>query len=71
MIIKEFYRTRQDGVNLYKTYSDIDMKIRQDQTNALYDEAIDVESSTYTYTETDIPIEKEATEDGSNNDEAR
>jgi hypothetical protein len=47
------------------------MKIRQDQTNALYDEAIDVESSTYTYTETDIPIEKEATEDGSNNDETR
>lgn len=22
MIVKEFYRTRKDGVNLYRTYSD-------------------------------------------------
>ena len=25
--IKEFYKTRKDGVNLYKTYSDQELKI--------------------------------------------
>lgn len=63
MLVKEFYRTREDGVNLYRTYSDENFKIRQIQTDALYDEAIDVEDSIYTYEETDIPIEDEA-EDG-------
>lgn len=63
MVVKEFYRTREDGVNLYRTYSDENFKIRQIQTDVLYDEAIDVEDSIYTYEETDIPIEDEA-EDG-------
>lgn len=63
MLVKEFYRTREDGVNLYKTYSDKNFRIRQIQTDVLYDEAIDVEDSIYTYEETDIPIEDEA-EDG-------
>ena len=57
MVVKEFYRTREDGVNLYRNYSDENFKIRQTQTNILYDEAIDVEDSIYTYEETDIPIE--------------
>lgn len=63
MLVKEFYRTREDGVNLYRTYSDKNFRIRQIQTDVLYDEAIDVEDSIYTYEETDIPIEDEA-EDG-------
>lgn len=63
MLVKEFYRTREDGVNLYRNYSDENFKIRQIQTDVLYDEAIDVEDSIYTYEETDIPIEDEA-EDG-------
>lgn len=63
MLVKEFYRKREDGVNLYRTYSDENFKIRQIQTDTLYDEAIDVEDSIYTYEETDIPIEDEA-EDG-------
>lgn len=63
MVVKEFYRTREDGVNLYRNYSDENFKIRQIQTDVLYDEAIDVEDSIYTYEETDIPIEDEA-EDG-------
>lgn len=63
MLVKEFYRTREDGVNLYRTYSDENFRIRQIQTDVLYDEAIDVEDSIYTYEETDIPIENEA-EDG-------
>ena len=57
MIVKEFFRTREDGVNLYRTYSDADMKIRKVGTDEVYDEAIDVEGAPYTYEETDIPIE--------------
>lgn len=63
MVVKEFYRTREDGVNLYRNYSDENFKIIQIQTGNIYDEAIDVEDSIYTYEETDIPIEDEA-EDG-------
>ena len=59
MLIKEFYGKRKDGVNLYRTYSDENFKIRQIETDVLYDEAIDVEDSTYTYEETNIPIEEE------------
>ena len=57
MIIKEFYRTRKDGVNLYRTYSDKEVYILQNETGAEYDEAIDVEGAPYTYSETDKPIE--------------
>lgn len=62
MIIKEFYRTRKDGVNLYRTYSDKEVYILQNETGAEYDEAIDVEGAPYTYSETDKPIEKEGNE---------
>lgn len=62
MLVKEFYRTREDGVNLYRTYSDENFMIRQNETGNLYDEAIDVENAPYTYTETDIPIEEEENE---------
>lgn len=62
MLRKEFYRTREDGVNLYRTYSDENFMIRQNETGDLYDEAIDVENAPYTYTETDIPIEEEENE---------
>ena len=62
MIRKEFYETRKDGVNLYRTYSDENYKIRQIETDVLYDEAIDVENAPYTYTETNIPIEEEEDE---------
>jgi hypothetical protein len=59
MIVKEFFRTRKDGVNLYRTYSDADLKIRKVGTDEIYDEAIDIEGAPYTYEETDIPIETE------------
>ena len=55
MIVTEFYLTRDDGVNLYRTYSDQQLVIEQ-ETRARYDEAIDVENSGHTYTETDEPI---------------
>lgn len=63
MIIRELYITRSDGVNLYRTYSDSGMMIRQEQTGTLYAEAIDVESAGYTYVETDTPIEEDELSD--------
>ena len=59
MIIKDFYKTREDGVNLYRTYSDKGMMILQNETGVIYAEAIDVENAPYTYTETDEPISAE------------
>lgn len=59
MIVKEFYMTREDGVNLYRTYSDEGFCILQNETNVKYSEAVDVEDAPFTYTETDEPIEKE------------
>ena len=56
MIVREFYITRKDGVNLYRTYSDAGLiVIRNDGVE--YDEAIDIEGAPYTYTESDNPIE--------------
>lgn len=51
-IVKEFYLTRDDGVNLYKTYSNKNFKIKKVGTDEVYDEAIDVEASNYEYEET-------------------
>ena len=59
MIKRELYKTRKDGVNLYKTYSDEGYRIKQIETSNVYDEAIDVEDAPYTYEETDMPIEEE------------
>ena len=58
MIVKEFYNERKDGVKLYRTYSDEGYKIKQEETGAVYDEAIDIEDKNYTYTETDELIEE-------------
>ena len=57
MIIKEFYKKRSDGVNLYRTYSDSKLMIRQVETGDVYTEAIDVENAAYTYEETDMSID--------------
>lgn len=56
MIVKEFYLAREDGINLYRTYSDANFQIRKVGTNEIYDEAVDVEGAPYTYEETDILI---------------
>lgn len=58
MITTELYEIRSDGVKLYRTYSDAGFCIKQN-TGAVYAEAIDVENSGNTYTETDIPIPAE------------
>ena len=64
MIRKVFYETREDGVNLYRTYSDEGYKIKQKPTGIIYDEAVDVEKAKYTYVETKelIPVVEEEQE---------
>ena len=57
MIIREFYMTRKDGVNLYKTYSDKGVYIIKQGTGEKYDIAIDVENANYTYEETEEIID--------------
>lgn len=59
MIVKEYYNTRNDGVRLSKTYSDIQHYIRKVGTEEVYSEAIDVENSGYEYEETNELIEEE------------
>ena len=63
MIVRDFYKTRKDGVKLFKTYSDSDMYIRQVETGIEYSEAIDVEDASYTYEETNKAIEHVNDED--------
>lgn len=41
-----------------RRYSDQKMKLRQIETQVLYDDAVDVIPCKYTYEETDIPIEE-------------
>lgn len=57
MVITEYFKTRKDGVKLYRTYSDKNYKILQVETGIQYDEAIDIENAPYTYEETDVLIE--------------
>lgn len=63
MIAKDFYETREDGVRLYRRYSDADVCIRKVGTEEVYTEAIDVEDAPFIYEETDIPIETKRTEE--------
>lgn len=59
-IITEFYKTRKDGVKLYRTYSDSGRSVvREDGT--VYAEAIDVENSGHIYTEGDFLPDEELT----------
>lgn len=60
MVITEYYKTREDGVVLNRTYSDSGYMIERD--GVLYSEAIDPAEIERTYTETDQPIPKEEAE---------
>lgn len=72
MAIKtDFYKQRQDGVNLVRTYSDIGLNIKQNETDEPYDEAIDIGILNtdnqwvpvkYTYSETDKKLENNLNE---------
>lgn len=59
MIVREFYLTRKDGVNLFRTYSDNNKYIHKVGTDEEYSEAIDVEGAPYEYEETNKEIEDE------------
>ena len=61
MIVQKKFKTRKDGVKLFKTYSDQKMMIRQVSTGRLYDAAIDPEDklSERQYEETETPINAE------------
>lgn len=52
-IVIEYYKTRDDGVVLNRTYSDAGFKIERD--GVVYDEAIDPADLNRIYTETDEP----------------
>jgi hypothetical protein len=56
MIIREFYKTRNDGVNLYRSHSDQGLIIRKVGTDEEYSEAIDIDGAGYEYEETDKEI---------------
>ena len=58
MVVREYYKTRKDGVTLVRTHSDKGVKIQKLGTKEIYDEAIDVQGAPYTYEETDTPIEE-------------
>lgn len=57
-IVKELYKTREDGVKLYKTYSDENHMIHKVGTDEIYEEAIDVENAPFEYEETEELIEE-------------
>lgn len=57
MIVTEIFTIRNDGVELYRTYSDQGYKIIQNDTGIVYDEAVDVKNSGHTYSETDEKVE--------------
>lgn len=63
MVKVEFFTEREDGVKLFRTSSDKNVKIKKVGTDEIYNEAIDVEDSGYTYEETDTPIGSEIDED--------
>lgn len=56
MIIRDYYTTRDDAVKLFRTYSDKGFCIEKVETGEIYEEAIDVETASYNYIETDILI---------------
>lgn len=57
MIKREYYMRRSDGVQLYRSYSDLGMFIERDGVK--YEEAIDPDGLDRRYIETDEPIPAE------------
>ena len=59
MIVREFYLKRSDGINLYRTFSDENYKIKKIGTDEVYNEAVDIENANYEYEETTEKVETE------------
>ena len=58
-VIREYYMTRNDGVKIFRSYSDKDVYIRKEGTDLTDVEMCDVEDAHLVYVETDTPIEAE------------
>lgn len=58
MVVREFYMTRSDGVDLYRNYSDAGYYIERD--GVVYEEAVDPDGTDRVYTETEdlIPVQE-------------
>ena len=58
MVVREFYMTRNDGVDLYRNYSDAGYYIERD--GVIYEEAVDPDGTDRVYTETEdlIPVQE-------------
>ena len=50
-IKKEFVAETAEGVKLYRTFSDENHKLLQNETGLIYDDAVDVENAEFTYSE--------------------
>ena len=62
MIKKEFYKEREDGVRLFRTFSDTDHKIRNKHTSEVYADAVDIaEDEEYEEVEEYIEMEGAST----------
>lgn len=59
-VITTFYKTREDGVKLYRTYSTLGVRlVREDGVE--FAEAVDVENSGHTYAEAEVHPDEEIT----------
>ena len=50
-IQRELAGETAEGVKLYRTFSDENRKILQNETGLIYDDAVDIENAEFTYTE--------------------
>ena len=57
-IQKELFGENADGVKLYRTFSDENRKILQVETDIIFDDAVDIEGTEFTYLETDGVIDQ-------------
>ena len=60
MVISEFYRIREDGVNLFRIYSDKGFEIKHISTGEIFGDVIETEDACKCYTETSkkVPMDK-------------
>ena len=55
-IKKEFCFELADGTRLYRTFSDEGKQIIQNETGVIFDDAVDVEGATFTYSEAETKV---------------
>lgn len=69
MIIVENLGPREDGIILYRRYSDKGVMLLQVETGVMYEDPVDVENAPYTYEETDVFINEDAADENVESDE--